>query len=414
MRYSMSFEARCRARAMPNPDKYPLVVLGEVLIQDRQYVRQLEPCLYPKLSVKLYGRGVALDPPVDGGSVRMPRHQLAKAGQVILSEIWGKKGAIGIVPEEGSGALVTSHFYLFDIVPGRVDPGYLKWILRSNLLEDQLAGEARGTTGYAAVRPHHLLAARIPLPSLSEQRRIAARIEELAAKIEEARLLRRQARNSTDALIRSAISAIFRKGIERGWLRGRLGDYLRDARYGTSEKPTDLPSGVSILRMGNIQNGRLDLRALKYLDLSRQERAILQLAKGDILVNRTNSAELVGKCAVFELEGEYAFASYLIRLRLDTTRANPRLVAAYINSPAGRSYMFNERKQMTGQANVNATTLKAMPLALPTLPEQDRLLEYLDKLHAQADALGALQAGTAAALDCLVPSIVDKALEGRL
>jgi type I restriction enzyme S subunit len=94
---------------------WPLVPLEGVLRQDTEYVTELEPRPYKKLSVKLYGRGVVLDTPSDGSLVKMERHQLARAGQVILSEIWGKKGAIGLVPPEGEGALVTSHFFLFNI-----------------------------------------------------------------------------------------------------------------------------------------------------------------------------------------------------------------------------------------------------------------------------------------------------------
>ena len=90
-------------------------------------------------------------------------------------------------------------------------------------------------------------------------------------------------------------------------------------------------------------------------------------------MNRTNSAELVGKCAVFDLEGDYSFASYLIRLLLDKQRADPWLVVAYINSPIGREYMLSEKRQMTGQANVNCTKLKALPIALATLAEQHAL-----------------------------------------
>jgi len=81
-------------------EAWPRVRLGEVLTQDRQYVFEPEPRLYRKLSVKLYGRGVVVDAPADGAALRMRRHQLAKTGQVILSEIWGKKGAIGFVPPE--------------------------------------------------------------------------------------------------------------------------------------------------------------------------------------------------------------------------------------------------------------------------------------------------------------------------
>src|SRR5690348_5615571 len=98
------------------------VRLGGVLTQYQQYIDSPADRLYHKLSVKLYGKGVVLDTPVDGATLRMKRHQLAKAGQVILSEIWGKRGAIGLVPPEGQGALCTSHFFLFDIHTDRLEP----------------------------------------------------------------------------------------------------------------------------------------------------------------------------------------------------------------------------------------------------------------------------------------------------
>jgi type I restriction enzyme S subunit len=158
----------------------------------------------------------------------------------------------------------------------------------------------------------------------------------------------------------------------------------------------------------------LDLRNLKYLHIVDKDRAKFVLKRGDILVNRTNSAELVGKCAVFDLKRDFAFASYLIRLRLDTNKADPCLVAAYINSPADRAYMFSERKQMTGQANVNATKLRALPIALPKLAEQRRIVAELDALQAEMDAVKRLQAETATELDALLPSILDKAFKGEL
>src|SRR5213593_1483069 len=171
-------------------NSWPLVPLGEVLTHYQEYIEEPGPKLYLKLSVKLYGKGVVLDAPADGSSLKMKRHQIAKSGQVILSEIWGKKGAIGFVPPEGDGALCTSHFFLFDLHRDKVEPEYLQAIFTANYLQDQLDAKAKGTTGYAAVRPRNLLAAQIPLPPLSEQRRIVARIDELAAKIGEARGLR--------------------------------------------------------------------------------------------------------------------------------------------------------------------------------------------------------------------------------
>jgi len=76
--------------------------------------------------------------------------------------------------------------------------------------------------------------------------------------------------------------------------------------------------------------------------------------------------------------------------------------------------MFSERKQMTGQANVNATKLKALPIALPSLPEQRRIVAYLDNLQAKVDSLKRMQAETAAELDAVLPSVLDKAFKGDL
>jgi len=288
----------------------------------------------------------------------------------------------------------------------------LNYYIRTPAFRDQVS--AQGSTNYAAIRSKDVLGYTIPLPPLTEQRRIVARIEELAAKIEEARGLRREAVAAAAALISTEIAAIFSTGRQKGWPSGQLEDYITDDCYGTSEKTIDDMLGTPILRMGNIQNGKLDFHDLRYLYLNERDRKRLLLSRGDILVNRTNSAELVGKCAVFDRDDEFSFASYLIRLRLDMEKADPYLVAAYINSPSGRAYMFSERKQMTGQANVNATILKALPLSLPPLPEQRRIVAYLDSLQAKVDALKALQAETAAELDALLPSLLDKAFKGEL
>lgn len=184
---------------------YHQIKLEEVLSHYAEYIDNPESKIYPKLSVRLYGKGVVLDEPADGSLLKMKRHQLAKSGQVILSEIWGKKGAIGFVPPEGDGALCTSHFFLFDVNRNKIEPRYLQAIFTANYLEPQLSAPAKGTTGYAAVRPKHLLAAEIPLPPLDEQRRIVARIEALAARIAEARSLRQQAVDEAEELCRSII-----------------------------------------------------------------------------------------------------------------------------------------------------------------------------------------------------------------
>jgi type I restriction enzyme, S subunit len=180
---------------------WPLVSLNEFLSQDKSYLAEPEDRLYKKMSVRLYGKGVALDSSVDGISLRMRKHQIAKENQIVVSEIWAKKGAIGIVPEQCSGALCTSHFFLFDHNPEKIDIRWLSYLLATNSLEKQLEDQARGTTGYAAIRPSQFLNCEIRLPPLLEQQRIAAKIDTIKNQLQVAEKLRSSIECDIDSLL---------------------------------------------------------------------------------------------------------------------------------------------------------------------------------------------------------------------
>lgn len=391
---------------------WPNVPLGEVVDHRKEFIFIDDLATYRRPRVQLHAQGIVLRDAVPGALIKTKKQQVVRAGEFLVAEIDAKVGGFGIVPAELDGAIVSSHYFLYGHRPDRLDNKYLGWFVKTRAFRQQV--EAQGSTNYAAIRPADVLSYEIPLPPLDEQRRIVARIEELAAKVNDARGLRRSCLEETETILGKWIADIFTTRQHSSWRPGTLGDYLIDDCYGTSEKTNDDISGTPILRMGNIQNGRLTTQSLKYLHVPQKERNKLILATGDILVNRTNSAELVGKCAVFDLEGDYGFASYIIRIRLDGTRALPRLVAAYINSPIGRKYMFDERKQMTGQANVNATTLKSLPLPLPDIDVQAQLIAELDDLQTKVDAVKALQTETAAELEAMLPAILDKAFKGEL
>ena len=388
--------------------------LGEVLVKSKEQVDTNPHEQYKQVTIKLWGQGVVLRDEVDGSSIAGSKRFVVRPQQFILSRIDARNGAFGLVPDSLDGAVVSNDFPAFTPNSSRLRPAFLGWMSKTRGFVDLCRAASEGTTNRVRLKEALFMSTKIPLPPLSEQQRIVARIEELAASIEEARGLRRQAVEESEALVSSEMTRLFSNAEQRGWQVKSLESYLVDTRYGTSQKTTDDDTGTPVLRMGNIQQGRLDLRDLKYLHLSNSELANLHLATGDVLVNRTNSAELVGKCAVFDLEEECVFASYLIRLRLDSTRIEPRLVALYLNSPSGRAYMQKEKTQMTGQANVNAKKLRAVPIALPSLSEQQLIVAYLDDLQAKVDSLKQLQAKTAAELDALLPSVLDRAFKGKL
>jgi type I restriction enzyme S subunit len=394
---------------------WPTVSFGELTRLERRPVDVIADRQYQEIGTYSYGRGIFHKQPRSGLEVGDKDLFLMKEGDLILQVTFAWEGAIALCSKAEDGLYGSVRYPTFRVNEERCFPPFLVKYLCTRQGLDQIGRICPGSAGRNRVLAiKRLPEIMIPLPPLDELRRIVARVEELAGKVEEAKGLKRQGAGEAARLMGKHIADVFSLQQGGSWELGRLGDYVTDDCYGTSEKTNDDARGTPILRMGNIQDGRLITRSLKYLHIASKERGKLVLQPGDILVNRTNSAELVGKCAVFDLDGEYGFASYIIRLRLDQARAHPRLVAAYINSPIGRAYMVDEKKQMTGQANVNATTLKKLPLPLPELKSQERIVAALDALQFKLDSVKALQAETAAELDAMLPAILDKAFRGEL
>jgi type I restriction enzyme, S subunit len=135
---------------------------------------------------------------------------------------------------------------------------------------------------------------------------------------------------------------------------------------------------------------------------------------GDILFNRTNSPELVGKAAVYDADLPAVFASYLIRLRCDDQLVQSRYVCWWINSPWGRWWARTVRTDGVSQSNINATTLQAMPLPLPPVEEQAEIVRRVEALFKLADAIEKRLAAATAQAEKLTQAILAKAFRGEL
>ena len=378
---------------------WPHVRLGEVLSHYTDYISAPEPREYRKLSVKLYGKGVVLDAPADGTTLKMQRHQLAKAGQVILSEIWGKKGAIGFVPPEGEDALCTSHFFLFDIREAKLDRRWLKAIFDSNYLQEQLEAGAKGTTGYAAVRPKNFLACKIPLPPLAEQRRVVARIETLAAQIHEARTLRQQAADEAEVLLRSILA--------------------RDAQA----KPTPMrelvnlrPPDVTVRANESYQFagvycfGRGVFKSVRKSGMEFAYPHLTRLRTGEFVYPKLMAWEGAMGVVPPECDGCVVSTEFPV-FEINEKRVLPEVLDTYFRTPsvwpeiAGESTGTNIRRR-----RLNPQDFLDYKMPLPSMETQ----MTLRNVKAEVDALKRLQTETAAALDVLLPAILDKALKGEL
>ncbi|WP_439372889.1 restriction endonuclease subunit S [Bradyrhizobium sp. DASA03120] len=159
-----------------------------------------------------------------------------------------------------------------------------------------------------------------------------------------------------------------------------LGKLIVEAAYGTSVKCSDRAEGIPVLRMGNVRyDGTLDLSDLKYASLTDAELAKFGIEEGDILFNRTNSKELVGKTGLWDGRFPAAAASYFIRVRVARDVVFPRWVWRFMNSAAMKHRLFATARGAIGQANINSEELKSFLLPLPPLEEQRRTLALLDQ-----------------------------------
>jgi type I restriction enzyme, S subunit len=199
-----------------------------------------------------------------------------------------------------------------------------------------------------------------------------------------------------------------------GWTLATVQQLSTVVQYGTSAKTTEQKGGVPVLRMGNIVDGKLVTTQLKFLPENHAEFPELLLAPGDILFNRTNSAELVGKTAVFRGNpSPCSFASYLIRARL-CNNCLPDFVVYYINSIFGRAWVASCVSQQVGQANVNGTKLQALAIPLPPLAEQTRIVAEVERRLSVIDELEAVTAANIQRATRLRQSILQRAFTGEL
>lgn len=333
----------------------------------------------------------------------------ARPGDIVVAKIDLKNGAVGIVPD-WENVVVTNHFAVYEPDRSKIIPEYFLLVIQANFFKSYLWRNKVGAEGRKEVKLEFFESIKIPMPSLDEQRRIVAawqqaqekaaqaqaRVVELEQEIE-SRFFGDLGLKPPKKTSRLKSFAVWWKDFER-WsvsysqaaqsgtdiTRGKypvheLGSLLEFVQYGTSEKANTSEDGTPVIRMNNIVDGVLDLSDLKHVKLIERDRERLLLKNNDILFNRTNSKELVGKCAVFHENGDYVFASYLIRIRPDPAKADSDFVAYVINSSIGRQQINAISRQIIGQANVNSEELRSLQIPLPPLDVQKEIMRRVEE-----------------------------------
>ncbi len=274
--------------------------------------------------------------------------------------------------------IVSPAYTIWDIDQAKILPEFLEYALRCDRSINYYKAKLRGSTARRRSLPTPtLLEHTIPLPAIDAQRYILEIIHK-SRNVLETRKIQLQ---KLDMLVRARFVEMFGDPVlnEKGWKIVTVGDIVTEVRYGTS-KPAVEGGKYPYLRMNNLTaDGHLDLKDLKYIDISEDEIEKCVVRKGDVLFNRTNSIELVGKTAVFDLTEEMVIAGYIIRVRLNKEML-PVVFSQYMNLEPLKVILRGMAKGAVNQANINAQELQSIKVYIPDMKLQNQFADFVQQI----------------------------------
>ena len=271
--------------------------------------------------------------------------------------------------------IVSPLYNVFSVSPN-LERQYLYYYLKSDFVLQRIKAVATGSVR-DNLKLSMLYEFPIELPKLENQRKIVKILDKVSDVIEK----KEQELEQLETLVKSRFAEMFGDPIRnpKGWKVVTIGDIVTEVRYGTS-KPAVEGGKYPYLRMNNLTaDGHLDLNDLKYIDISDDEVEKCVVRKGDVLFNRTNSIDLVGKTAVFDLQDDMVIAGYIIRVRLNE-KILPEVLSQYMNLEALKDILRSMAKGAVNQANINAQELQSIRVYVPDIELQKQFVEMKDQV----------------------------------
>lgn len=394
-------------------NNWPTVKLGEVLTERREIpdsndldsgrVKIVEKISFGTGQIQLRSNGSTKT-----GMI------LVRPGDLLVSGINAAKGAIAIYEESASEpAAATIHYGAY--IPKResVDIRFLWWMLRSMFFQELLFEHVPGGIK-TELKAKRLLPIPVPLPPLSEQRRIVIWIEELTAQIQEALTIQQQ----EAILINRAMETFIDDTMSRYPLRRQLKDLVSmNPRSGPSFVTSPEWDGMPVLMPSAVTGFGVDISKIERGIGNEKISPKDLLDTGDIIIARGNKRDQVGNAGIVPSEANgWVCANLLMRMKLKEALVDSKFFIYWLRSPSMRRFIY---KHMTGTnpniQKINQKTVLGFPFPDNiSLTEQKSIVEKLDALQGEVDRLKRLQTETAAEMSRLQPAILDRAFKGEL
>lgn len=390
---------------------WPLVPLGEVLTERQEvpFDDDIEMGKIPIIGKISFNDGKIQ---LRTGSNTKTGMILVRNGDLVVSGINAAKGAIAI-SESKFPIAGTIHYGSYIPNIEKVSTKYLWWLLRSKtfreLLEEYVPGGIK-----TELKAKRFLPVPVPIPPLTEQHRIVLRIEELAAKVYEAKTLKTTSCREVQIYMNACLHNIM-ESLDR---TGKFKEIIAfNPRSGPSFITSPDSEGIPVLMPSSVTGFGINPQKVEYSVHPETVSTKDRLLPGDILIARGNKREQVGNAGIVPSECEgWVCANLLMRMQVDTNRVVREFCIYWLRSPQMRAIV---QDQMSG-TNPNIQKInqqKIFDFPFPTkvsLNDQRLIVSHLDTLQAKVDSLKRLQDETTAELNAMIPSILDKAFKGEL
>lgn len=302
---------------------------------------------------------------------------------------------------------------------------YLFYYLKNQNIYRYVESASDRTAGQSGVNKRHLEKYPVGVPPLNEQKRIVEKLDSLLAQVDTIQqrlnnlpdIIKRFRQSVLAAAVSGKLTEQWRENNEYKHQNVKLGDLIESGPQNGIYKPSKFyGSGTKIIRIDSIYDGELiNWDKIKCLALEKEELDRYKINLSDILINRVNSIEYLGKCGlVKKLPGNAVFESNIMRLSVNLELASPEFITLFLTSPTGLVELRKNAKLAVNQASINQTDVKNCKLLLPLVNEQNEIVRLVEQYFALADTLEKNLANAKQRVDNLTQSILAKAFRGEL
>lgn len=393
---------------------WPMVPLKEVL-DPVSRPESVEPeKTYRVLGAHWYANGLYTKETLTGTEIQASKVYRIEQGDFVYNRLFAWKGSFAVATSENDGCYVSNEFPCFRGKPDRIDVCYLwRYFGRQAAWTEALGLSKGGTpTSRNRLKEEAFLQLEVPLPPLKEQRRLVERIEALAAKIEEAKGLRKEANRETKAFGHSYINEIY-ENLRAEYNVSMLADVALGITDGTHLTPTFSDDGVKFIFVGNVSSGSFHFNGCRFVSRSYYNTVAesRRPRRGDVLYSAVGAT--LGIPAVVDTDEEFCFQRHVAIIKLDQNQLHSRYLWYMLRS----GVLFQKAwASITGtaQPTVPLKAIRKLPLPVPPIAEQQRLVSYLDELHTKVRSVASRQEEASNELDAMLPAILDRAFRGEL